>query len=192
LLRKLHIAIAGGALSFLLLGADGCLEAPGIEETWTRLDLVSPASTVPVAPGDSVSLPVRGEVVYRSILTGAVVADVRVTTDIRPSDVRLDAGAPRLELLRDVDRILAGSVSAGVATLPFAGWNHLIQDVNLTIPCSIPADPGAGGVFLLFYLADAEEVEQPSGEKILVITPFDFNTTQVLPTGVALIPEVAP
>jgi hypothetical protein len=180
------------ALSLPLpLALAGCLGEPGIEDTWTRLDLSSPTAGESVAVGVD-TLVVRGEVVYRSILTGFIVAEVRVSDVIAPNMVNLDADAERMDVLDDVDRILQNSTSAGFGAVPFTGWDHLIQDVNVALAADVPAPPPGGGVYLVLYLADGEEVELPTGEEVLVIDPFDFRATEVLPMGVELSPGGAP
>jgi hypothetical protein len=176
------------ALCFLSLA--GCLSEPEIEDRWTILEVSSPARLSPVAPGTAVSVTLKGEIIYRSVITGAIVAEVRVSDVLGPGDVNLDPEAPRMDVLRDVDRILANSVSAGFGVAPFTGWDHLIQDVEIAFTADIPAAvPSGGGVYLLFYLADAEEVELPTGEEIIVIDPFDFESKEVFPIGVELTPS---
>jgi hypothetical protein len=177
---------AGACLSLA-----GCLGEPGVEDTWTRLDLASPTGKDTVSVGPD-SLVVTGEVVYRSILTGFIVAEIRVSDVIAPTMVNLDADAERMDVLDDVDLILQNSTSAGFGAVPFTGWDHLIQNVTVGVSADIPAAPPGGGVYLLLYLADGDEVELPTGEEILVIDPFDFRSSEVLPTGLELRPGGAP
>jgi hypothetical protein len=164
----------------------GCLGEPEIEERWTRLDVDDLETLGDQPAGTGVEIHVQGEVVYRSILTGAIVAEVRIGNGITPPT--FDPEAPRLEMLDAVDRVLASSTSAGFGVMMVTGWDHLIQDIDITFTADIPADPGSGGCYLLVYMADAEEVELPTGEEILVITPFDHTATEVLPLGVRVIP----
>jgi hypothetical protein len=187
--RTLPAAWLAAAGAGLLLA--GCLGEPGIEDTWTRLDLASPTAQDTVAVGPD-SLVVTGEVVYRSVLTGYIVAEIRVSDVIAPTMVNLDPDAERMDVLEDVDRILQNSTSAGFGAVPFTGWDHLIQDVTVSFSADIPAAPAGGGVYLILYLADGEEVELPTGEEILVIDPFDFRAREVLPAGLELRPGGAP
>ena len=172
----------------LLLFQTGCLGEPQIEDKWTRLDVFSPEQGTDVPVGAGATIVLEGEVVYRSILTGAIVAEIRVSDTVPPSQVDLGATDERAQILDDVDLILANSTSAGFGVVPFTGWDHLIQGVEISFTADVPAAPTGGGVYLLFYLADAEEVELPTGEEILVIDPFDFQATEVLPIGVELNP----
>lgn len=187
--RGLH---GGRGILFPVLGLlvlqSGCLGKPEIEDTWTRLDVFSPeqGADVPVGAGSTIVL--EGEVVYRSILTGAIVAEIRVSDTVAPTQVDLGNTDSRVAVLEDVDRILQNSTSGGFGAVMFTGWDHLIQGVEITFDAEIPSPPPGGGVYLLFYLADAEEEELPTGEKILIIDPFDFRATEVLPIGVELNP----
>lgn len=172
----------------LILAQTGCLGEPGIEDTWTRLDIKTPDQGTDVTVGTGTAIHLEGEVVYRSILTGAIVAEIRVSDTVAPVQVDLGNTEDRVAVLEDVDRILQNSTSAGFGVVFFTGWDHLIQGVDIDFTADVPAAPPGGGVYLLFYLADAEEVELPTGEEILVIDPFDFQDTQVLPIGVELNP----
>jgi hypothetical protein len=171
-----------------MLAMSGCLGEPEIQDRWTRLDIFDPPAVLPVAPETS-SLELHGQVIYRSVMTGFIVAEVRVSDTVPYGSVDFDPERDRVQLMDDVNLVLSNSSSAGFVSLPFAGWDHLIQDVNLTLDVSLPAPPAGGGVYLLFYLADGEEEELPSGEEILVITPFDFEAREVLPVGVELVPD---
>jgi hypothetical protein len=182
--------LAAAALC-LGLGLGGCLGEPGIEDTWTRLDLASPTAQDTVTVGTD-SLTVTGEVVYRSILTGYIVAEIRVSDVIAPNMVNLDAKADRMDVLDDVDAILRNSTSAGFGAVAFTGWDHLIQDISVSFSADVPAAPPGGGVYLILYLANGDEVELPTGEKTLVIDPFDFKTSEVLPIGLELHPGGSP
>jgi hypothetical protein len=185
---RLRIVLA----AVFLLGASGCLQAPGIDQTWTRLDLKTPAPFDSVAVGDTAMVAVHGEITYRSILTGGIIADLRVAPGIAPSTVRLGPDAPRMRMLQDVNRILAGSTLAGRAVIPFTGWDHLIQDFDAEFPCRIPPDSLGGGVYLVVYLADIDEIELPGGGKTYDVTPFDLEAKEVLPTGAVLVPGGSP
>ena len=94
------------------------------------------------------------------------------------------------DLEERVDHILMNSVSAGFGVIPFTGWDHLIQDINIPFTADIPA-PGTGTVFLLLYLADADEIELATGEEVIVIDPFDHTAMEAFPVAIELIPEIA-
>ena len=173
-----------------VFGLSGCLGEPEIEERWTRIDLQTPQPSSPITPGTAVPITVAGEIVYRSIITGSIVAEVRVSTTIPTGSTILDPDVSRLELLDTVDHILVNSVSAGFGVIPFTGWDHLIQDINIPFTADIPA-PGSGTVFLLLYLADADEIELPTGEEVIVIDPFDHTAMEAFPVAIELIPEAA-
>ncbi len=176
------------ALLTALLTA-GCLGEPTIEEQWTILEMTSPARFAGVTPGTATTVTVTGQVIYRSILTGAIVAEVRVSDTVPLASVNLDPDGDRIPVMEDVNRILQNSVSAGFEALFFTGWDHLIQEFEIQVTADIPSTaPPGGGVYLVLYLADAEEVELPTGEEILVVTPFDFQSAEVLPIGVELVP----
>jgi len=176
-----------GFLSLLL--AAGCLGEPTIEEQWTILEMASPARFAGVASGAATEVTVTGHAVYRSILTGAIVAEVRVSDTVPLATVNLDPEGDRVPVMQEVDRILQNSVSAGFEILPFTGWDHLIQDFEIAVSADIPSTaPPGGGVFLLVYLADFDEVELATGEEIIVVTPFDFQNARVLPIGIELVP----
>lgn len=169
-------------------GLSGCLGEPRIEDRWTRIDLLAPEAGTAMPAGTAVPVDVQADVYFRSLLTGAVVAEVRVTDNITARDLGLASDPSRLELLDAVNTLLANSTSTGLGVVPVTGWDHLIRGVDVSFSADIPADSGTGGVFLILYLADAEEVELPGGGKTLVITPFDFEATQVLPVVLDITP----
>ena len=87
----------------------------------------------------------------------------------------------------DVDRILGNSVSLGRANTLVTGFDHLIQDLTLEFDASVPPEMrSGGGLFLILYMADAEEVETESGEDSLVITPYLTSDADILSAGIEL------
>jgi hypothetical protein len=166
-----------------------CLDAPGIDETWTKLEFLSvtpgPAQTRSASQPINVSL--KGRVTYRSILTGFLVAEVRYSPTIAPSSVTLNPDQHTLNDAEDIDRILANSVTAGRATRASTGFDHLMQDVSLSFTASVPSGAtGAGGLYLLLYMADGEKVERQDGTDTLIVTPYRSTDKEVLHTGFAL------
>lgn len=173
-----------------LLGLTGCLGEPKIEDRWTRLDLESvnltPYQAMPV--GSAPSVAVRAAITYRSIVTGFVVAELRASSTITPAEVTVHPDASRLGMARDIDRILANSVTLGRATRAITGWDHLVQRVDLSFTGSVPAaldTSGAapGSLFLICYLGSGEEVERFNDSDTLIVTPFDSMQYEILPVG---------
>lgn len=173
-----------------LLGLTGCLGEPKIEDRWTRLDMESvnltPYQAMPV--GSAPSVAVRAAITYRSIVTGFVVAELRASSTITPAEVTVHPDASRLGMARDIDRILANSVTLGRATRAITGWDHLVQRVDLSFTGSVPAaldTSGAapGSLFLICYLGSGEEVERFNDSDTLIVTPFDSMQYEILPVG---------
>jgi hypothetical protein len=178
-------------LAIVALG--GCLGEPEIEDRWTRLD-VRGSSLAPgevLAPGTNVSVNVQTAITYRAIVTGFVVTELRASPGITAADVGLRPDAPRLNMAQDIDRILANSVTMGRATRAITGWDHLIQEVNLSFTGVVPAaSDSAGnpiGLFLISYLGEGEEIEQQDGSDSLIVTPFPSTEYEILPVGLELV-----
>jgi hypothetical protein len=71
------------------------------------------------------------------------------------------------------------------------GFDHLIHEVDLSFVASVPpamfaGGSATGGLYLLLYLGDGEEIELPSGADSLVVTPFVSSDVEVLHTGFVL------
>jgi hypothetical protein len=189
------------AASLLLVPAllGGCLDAPGIEETWTRVDFAR-SSLAPfqnVTLGSTPAVTVGADITYRSILTGVVVAELRASSTLSPATLRIDPKAPRLQMAQDIDRLLASSVTLGRATRAVTGWDHLIQHIDFTFTGAIPsvvdsAGTGTGGVFLVCYLGAGERMELANGDDTLLVTPFVSTDKKILPLGLSLTPIAGP
>ncbi len=187
------------AASLLVIAACGCLGTPKIEDRWTRIDLVSstvaPYQAVPA--GGSQPVAVSARVTFRSILTGFAVVDLRSSATLSGGDVVLDPAGPRLRMAQDIDRILAQSVSVGRATRAVAGWDHLVQQIDLSfvgaVPATVDSAGSSGGLFLVCYLGAGEEMERADGSDTLIVTPYGSETYRVLPVGMKLVlaPPVA-
>jgi len=189
----MHLRPASAVVLMLGLGAalTGCLGEPKIEDRWTRVDLVS-SNTTPfqtLALGTRESISVSTDLTYRRIITGFVVADLRASSTLLPTDVNVSPGSPRLPMALDIDRILSNSVSLGRATRAITGWDHLIQHVDLAFSATVPAvvdtatGMGASSLFLLVYLGAGDEVERQDGSDTLLITPFPSSQYELLPVG---------
>jgi hypothetical protein len=63
-----------------------------------------------------------------------------------------------------------------------------MQDLELHLEGSIPTPPASGGMYLLLYFGQVEEVEMPGGEEIEIIHPAAFEEEEILPIGVPLLP----
>lgn len=173
-------------LSGMLLGVAmaGCFDAPSIEDRWTRLDFREIAWASEAAP----ALRVRGTVTFRTIQTATVAAEVRISDTLTPSDVRLDPEDNRLDMALSVERVLANSVSVARETRLVTGFDHLIVplDFDLTVSRSPEREEMA---FVLLYLGEAEEMEQPDGTDTLIVTPLD-SEDEILAAGAILSPPM--
>jgi len=172
----------------------GCLEAPTIEDRWTRIDLVN-ANLRPgevVTPGVRESIVVSTKITYRRIVTGFVVAELRASGTLQPGDVTLDPTAQRTTMASDIDRILANSVSVGRSARAVTGWDHLIQPIDFSFAAVAPTTVmdstavATSGLFFLVYMGSGEKIELPSGAESILVTPFNSQQAQVLPIGMKL------
>jgi hypothetical protein len=187
----LFLAIAG-VLAVTSLVA--CLDEPTIDKRWTLLEFVdvSPQPGQATPADQPVNVTVKGRITYRRIVTGYLVAEVRYSDTISPTSVVLDPTRHTLALAQDVDRIIANSVTAGRATKIVTGFDHLMQDVNLSFTAQVPQAMFAGGgtptggLFLVLYMGDGDELRLPGGRDSLVVTPFVSEDREVLHTGFAL------
>ena len=185
--RSASMALALLACAVL---AAGCLGKPKIEDRWTRID-VEGSSLRPyqqVSAGRE-SVQVSTAITYRSILTGFAVAELRASASVTPASVQLDPDAPRLRMAQDIDNLLANSVTLGRGTRAITGWDHLIQRIDFSFGANIPAagdTTAAGGVFLVCYLAQGDEVERADGTDTLIVTPFPSTPYEILPIGMEL------
>lgn len=180
-------------LGAALLG--GCLEAPTVEETWTKIEVVSLTPSTPDAfVGQSdVSLDVRARITYRELLTGFLVADLRAST-IAPSDVDLeddpDDDEDALDVAHDVDLLIQNSVSLGVDAIEITGFDHLIQETNFEFDVTVPDSSVANGLYLLVYFSsDVEELEDENGNGLdsLSVTPTLSTERDILSAGAPIV-----
>ena len=123
-LRLVRRTAAVVALAACALPVAGCFDAPKIEDRWTRIDLEG-ANHVPdqfVTPDVRDSISLTATIIYRSILTGYAVAELRASSTIGNGSVVLHPDAKREPMALDIDRILANSVSVGRAVMVWVPW----------------------------------------------------------------------
>lgn len=195
-LRSFRRVVACAALPALALAGAGCLGEPPLDERWTLLEFAASTPTVrsDVPDDQPIAVNVRGRITYRAIRTGFVVAELRYSDVLAPAMVALDPEQRTLESAQTVEYILANSVTAGRATRAVTGFDHLVQEVDLSFTAPVPAGLTAAAgdsaasrsLFLVLYLGDGDEVELPAGRDSLVVTPFDAEDSQVLFTGYPL------
>jgi hypothetical protein len=191
------VACSAGATLALVLA--GCLDAPKIEDRWTRVDMAgaSLAPSQPVTAGSTIPVLVSSDIYYRRILTGYAVAELRASTSISPGMLQMNPNADRLLMANDMDRLLATSVSMGREARAFTGWDHLIQHMDFAftgvVPGTVTDSVGTGptaGLFLVCYLGSGVKVERQDGTDTVIVTPYTSSPYQILPVGLSV--TVAP
>ena len=178
----------------------GCLGEPPVEERWTRLEFADAPDVTEVTPGQPATITLTARLTYREILTGFVVAEVRRSDTLTAADVGFEKTDDPVGMARDVDRVIAESVSLGFASRAVTGFDHLIQEIPLSIdaglpppmPDGVPVDSTAvapgGNLVLLVYIGDVDEVELRNGDRIDVVTPRLSEANELLTLGVELAP----
>ena len=166
----------------------GCLGEPQVDERWTLVEIldVAPQPGYTGTAGQQVDVSVNGRITYRRILTGFLVAEVRYSPAVPPSQVELDPDRHTEQMAQGVDLILANSTTAGRAVKAVTGFDHLMQDVRLSFTATLPDTAGAGGVYVLLYMGAGDEIRLEDGRDSLVVTPFVSTEYEVLHTGFAL------
>ncbi len=186
-----------------LLAVAGCLGEPEIDERWTLIEMKgsSPRPGHTVNPGETVSVTVDGQITYRRIRTGFLVAEVRYSPDLAPGALDLDPEEHTLTTSHQVERVLNSSVTAGRATKAVTGFDHLVQRINFAFDAIVPAEMLNGdpdsvanrGLYLVLYLAEGEEIILADNRDSLVVTPLPVDEYELLFTGFALgVQAVAP
>jgi len=197
-LRRRRRGLAALPIAVGLMTLAGCLGEPEIDERWTLLEFVSVNPQVGTTPPSDqpIDVTVSSRITYRSILTGFLVAEVRYSDTVAPSSVSLNPNLHTAPIASDIDRILANSVTAGRATKVITGWDHLMQSVNLSFTALVPAAMFAngptpvGGLYLILYVGEGDEIRRQDGTDSLVVTPFVSTDYELLHTGFVL--DVAP
>lgn len=174
-----------------LIALAGCLGEPEIDDRWTKLEMLdmSPQPGQALPGNQAIAVNVKGRITYRRILTGFLVAEVRYSDTVAPSTVALDPTDHTLEASQDIDLILANSVTTGRATRAVTGFDHLMQDIDLTFSAQVPQELFAAsgrGLYLLLYMGDGDEIELQDGSDSLVVTPFVSENVEILHTGFPL------
>jgi hypothetical protein len=182
-------AVAIVTLLVVGLAASGCFDAPKIEDRWTRVDLLgsnlAPGAGLPAGSADSITASV--DVIYRRIVTGYAVAELR-SSSVPASAVVLAPNAPRVPMAQNIDLILANSVTRGRAVRAVTGWDHLIQHIDFGFEGTVPAtvDSSSAGLFLLCYLGSGVKIERPGQADTVIVTPYTSQPYQILPVGLEL------
>jgi hypothetical protein len=176
----------------------GCLGEPPIEERWTLLEITeaTPTDAAAFSVGGSTEVTVKGRIIFREVLTGFLVAEVRASDALTTNDTVLDEDERFRDKATDVDTILQNSISLGFDAVPVTGFDHLIRDITFTfdagtIPLGangMPANPvDPTGLFLVLYFGDVDEVELQDGTEIEVVDPTFSTDAEILSTGMELI-----
>jgi len=167
----------------------GCLNAPEIQDRWTRVDLLSSnlVANQAIAPGTVQPVQMGTTITYRSILTGFAVAELRASGTTTAASVVLGPDAPREQMALDIDRILATSTSVGRDVRPVTGWDHLIQHIDFSFNAVGPAATDSTGapvsLFMVCYLGSGDRIERPGQADTIIVTPFVSTAYQILPVG---------
>jgi len=174
--------------TLLLLTMVGCLGEPEIDERWTLVEFLDarPGPSANTSGGQPLDVTVRGRITYRQIHTGFLVAEVRYSPNVPTASVVLDPLQHTAEIAADVDRVLANSVTAGRATRAVTGFDHLMQTFDLAFTAQVPDSLLGGGLYLLLYMGEGEEIELQDGTDSLVVTPFPSGAYEILHSGYSL------
>lgn len=186
--------VAAALVAAALAAFTGCLDEPEIDERWTLLEVVesTPVAQAQLDAAGPIPVQVTGRITYRDIHTGFAVAELRYSPTLTPADLALDPETHDEGQASQIDLILANSVTAGRATRAVTGFDHLIQEVDLSFDGWVPAEMTAsgtpvGGMFLVFYLGEGDEIRLGGGRDSLVVTPFDSGDYEILSTGLELL-----
>ncbi len=193
-------AIALVLPSLLAAAGAGCLGDPPVEERLTRLEILSasPVDAEAFAVGGTTRVDMRVRITYREILTGSLVGELRASESLTANDTALEAEESWEEKSENVDLILENSVSLGFDAIPATGWDHLVQEVDLTFDAGTvqmdasglaPAIGAPTGLFIIFYFAsEVEEVELENGDEIEVVVPLLSRDHPILYAGIEIVP----
>jgi hypothetical protein len=176
------------AVAAVALFLSGCLGTPPIEETWTRIELVTLTPATRQELSGSAALSLEARMTFRELLTGFLVADLRSST-LSPSEVDLeddpDDDEDGLEVAREVDRILGSSSSLAVEAIPITGFDHLIRRLTFELDAAVSDSSGSNLYLLVYFSDDVQEVEDGEMESI-VVTPTLSTQRDILSAGAAI------
>lgn len=179
LLPPLALAAAGGA----------CLEAPGIDDTWTRLELLAsaPTATTPLALGDTLAVNADARITFRAIRTGALAFELRRGDAALANAHPLGADDEPAQHSRRVEALLAATTPVAGASRTVTGFDHLMMDLALDFRSQVPADLGADeALWLLLFFGEGEEIRREGMADTVVVTPVAMDSLEILATGFAL------
>lgn len=196
-----HLVLIGALASGILAG---CLGDPPIQERWTHLEMIGVAApdSADLRSGDTATIRLDGRVTFRRLVTGFLVGEVRVASDLTVDSLALD-DEDLVLASESVDRLLRRSTSVARSVKALAGFPQLRRTVPMEFQVRVPATPAptegapanpAPSVFLVLYMGDGEEVELADGRDSLVVRPFDTHEHEVLAQGRPLVfhPEPTP
>ncbi len=178
-LPPLALAAAGG----------GCLEAPGVEETWTRLDLLSsqPAAGALVAPSGTLAVSVDVRITFRAIRTGDLAIELRRGDAALLAAHPLRADDEPRQHSRRVQALLAATTPVAGASRAVTGFDHLMMDAQLAFAAPLPADlDSTEALWLLLFFGQGEELRRAGMADTVVVTPVAMDSLEILATGFAL------
>ena len=187
--HRASLGAAGFAALLAGAAATGCLEAPGIEDTWTRLEILgaSPGRSVAFAPGDSLSLRVDARVTFRAIRTGALALELRRGDAALATSHPLTADAPAEVQSHDVQALLAATQPLAGDSRAITGFDHLMMDATLAFDAQVPADlDSSEALWVLLYFGEDEDVRRPGMADTVLVTPVSMDSLQILTEGYPL------
>jgi hypothetical protein len=193
--RRLRLLLTTLAMA---AGFAGCLREPGVEERWTRMEILASSEdgseTVDLAGGEEITVSAR--LTYRRLLTGAFVAELRASDTLTPEMVDLATSGRQIGVAENVDYVLANSVTAGRDFRTVAGFPDLIHEVDFRFDSFVPLSENLAGpitgLFLVVYAGSEEEVRNEANEDSIVITPYVSGDYQILYPGIAIPLTTAP
>jgi len=179
ILPPLALAAAGG----------GCLEAPGTEETWTRLELLAsaPTAATPLALGDTLAVSADARITFRAIRTGALALELRRGEATLAAAHPLGADDDPAQHSRRVEALLAATTPVAGASRTVTGFDHLMMDLALDFRSQVPGDLGADeALWLLLFFGEGEDIRREGMADTVVVTPVAMDSLEILATGFAL------
>lgn len=189
--RSRRAGLALAVLSPLALAAagGGCLEAPGIEETWTRLELRSsqPTASTLVVPSGTLAVSVDARITFRAIRTGDLAIELRRGAAALAAANPLGADDEPRQHSRRVETLLAATTPVAGASRTVTGFDHLMMDTELAFTAPLPADlDSTEALWLLLFFGQGEEIRREGMADTVLVTPVAMDSLEILTTGFAL------